>query len=210
MSMVEGAVSRNIVERVKNICLSPDAEWSVIDHESASTSSLITGYVVPLAAVNAVAAFIGRSIIGITLPFVGGTYRVPIVSGLVVAILSVVMTVVGVVVCGYVIDALAPTFGAQKSNLQAMKVATYAPTAAWVAGILQIIPALSLLAILGALYTLYLLYLGLPKLMKCPQDKAVGYTVVVVLATIVIFFVVSMVSTMFLANPLAPNLNLVQ
>jgi hypothetical protein len=75
-----------------------------------------------------------------------------------------------------------------------------------VAGILQIIPALAVLAILGALYTLYLLYLGLPKLMKCPQDKAMGYTVVVVLATIVIFFAISMVSTMFLANPLTPNL----
>ena len=206
MSMVDSAVSRSLIERVKNICLSPDAEWSVIDHESASTSGLITGYVVPLAAVNAVAAFIGRSIIGVTLPFVGGTYRAPFVSGLVVAILSVVMTVVGVVVCGLVIDALAPTFGAQKNNTQALKVATYAPTAAWVAGILQIIPALSLLAILGALYSLYLLYLGLPKLMKCPQDKAMGYTLVVVIATIVIFFVVSMVSTMFLVNPLAPAL----
>ena len=206
MSMVDSAVSRSLIERVKNICLSPDAEWSVIDHETASTSGLITGYVVPLAAVNAVAAFIGRSIIGVTLPFVGGTYRAPFVSGLVVAILSVVMTVVGVVVCGLVIDALAPTFGAQKNNTQALKVATYTPTAAWVAGILQIIPALSLLAILGALYSLYLLYLGLPKLMKCPQDKAMGYTLVVVIATIVIFFVVSMVSTMFLVNPLAPAL----
>jgi len=206
MSMVDSAASRSIIERVKNICLSPDAEWSVIDHENASTAGLITGYVVPLAVVNAVAAFIGRSIVGVSLPFVGGTYRAPFVNGLVVAILSVVLTVVGVVVCGFVIDALAPTFGAQKNNTQALKVATYAPTAAWVAGILQIIPALSVLAILGALYTLYVLYLGLPKLMKCPQDKAIGYTVVVVLATIVIFFVVSVVSTMFLANPLAPNL----
>jgi hypothetical protein len=206
MSMVDGAVGRSLIERVKNICVSPDAEWSVIDGESASTGSLITGYVVPLAVVNAVAAFIGRSIVGVTLPFVGGTYRVPIVSGLVAAVLGVVLTVVGVVVCASVIDALAPTFGAQKNNMQAIKVAAYAPTAAWVAGILQIIPALALLAILGALYTLYLLYLGLPKLMKCPPDKAMGYTVVVVLATIVIFFVISMVSTMFLANPLTPNL----
>lgn len=206
MSMVESAVSKNIIERVKKICLSPDAEWGVIDGESASTASLMTGYVIPLAAVSAVAAFIGRSVVGVSLPFVGGTYRAPFVSGLVVAVLSVVLTVVGVMVCAFVIDALAPTFGAQKNNMQAMKVAAYAPTAGWVAGILQIIPALAVLAVLGGLYTLYVLYLGLPKLMKCPPDKAVGYTVVVVLATIVIFFVVSMVSTMFLVNPLAPNL----
>ena len=206
MSMVDSAVSKPIVERVKNILVSPDAEWSVIDGERSSTASLITGYVVPLAVVNAVAAFIGRSIVGVTLPFVGGTYRASIASGLVVAVLSVVLTVVGVVVCASVIDALASTFGAQKNNTQAIKVAAYAPTAAWVAGILQIIPALAPLAILGAIYTLYLLYLGLPRLMKCPPDKAIGYTVLVVVATIVIFFVISMVSTMFLANPLSTNL----
>lgn len=206
MSTVESAVSRSIVERVKNICLSPDAEWSVIDGESASTASLITGYVIPLAAVSAVAGFIGRSVVGITLPFVGGTYRVPFVSGLVAAVLMVALTAVGVVVCAYVIDALAPTFGAQKNLMQATKVAAYAPTAAWVAGILQIVPALGVLAILGALYTLYLLYLGLPRLMKCPSDKAIGYTAVVVITVIVIGFVAGMVSTMFLANPLAPNL----
>jgi len=206
MSMVESAVSKGMIERVKNILVSPDAEWTVIDRESASTASLITGYVLPLAVVNAVAAFVGRSIVGVTLPFVGGTYRAPFVSGLVVAVLSVVLTAVGVVVCASVIDALAPTFGAQKNNAQAIKVAAYAPTAAWVAGILQIIPALSPLAILGAIYTLYLLYLGLPKLMKCPRDKAIGYTVLVVIVTIVIFFAISMVSTMFLANPLTPNL----
>ena len=206
MSMVESAVSKGMIERIKNILVSPDAEWTVIDGESASTASLITGYVLPLAVVNAVAAFIGRSIVGVTLPFVGGTYRAPFVSGLVVAVLSVVLTAIGVVVCASVIDALAPTFGAQKNNMQAIKVAAYAPTAAWVAGILQIIPALSVLAILGAIYTLYLLYLGLPKLMKCPQDKAMGYTAVVVIATIVIFFAISIVSTMFLANPLTPNL----
>jgi len=63
---------------------------------------------------------------------------------------------------------------------------------------------LGALAILGALYSLYLLYLGLPKLMKCPQDKALGYTVVTVLCFIIAGIVIGAVSTMFLANPLAP------
>src|ERR1044071_6852438 len=107
MSMVESAVSRSLIERVKNICVSPDAEWTVIDGEHASTSSLITGYVVPLAAVAAIAGFIGTSIVGVTLPFVG-SYRVPLVNGLVMAVLRVAFTAIGVVVCGMVIDALAP------------------------------------------------------------------------------------------------------
>ena len=205
MSIVDSQVRTNIVERVKRICMSPDAEWTAIDAESASTSTLISGYVVPLAAVSAVAAFIGQSLIGVSLRFTGTTYRVPVGSGLVVAVLSVALAAVAVVACAFIIDALAPKFGAQKNSMQAMKVAAYAPTPAWVAGVLQILPALGILALVGALYALYLLYLGLPRLMKCPADKAVGYTVVVVLCVIVIAFVAGAVSTMFLVNPLTPG-----
>ena len=39
------------------------------------------------------------------------------------------MSLVGVVVLSFVIDALAPTFGAGKSSDRAGKVAAYAPTA---------------------------------------------------------------------------------
>ncbi|RYD42182.1 MAG: YIP1 family protein, partial [Sphingomonadales bacterium] len=40
---------------------------------------------------------------------------------------------------------------------------------------------------------LYLLYLGLPVLMKAPLDKALGYTVVVIIVYIVLFLVVGAV-----------------
>ena len=76
------------------------------------------------------------------------------------------------------IDALAPTFGAEKNKLQALKLAAYASTPAWVAGVLLVLPSL---AALGLLASLYLLYLGLPVMMKAPPDKAVGYTAVIVL-----------------------------
>ncbi|MGQ2933191.1 MAG: YIP1 family protein, partial [Sphingopyxis sp.] len=49
------------------------------------------------------------------------------------------------------------------------------------------------IGLLFALYGLYLLYLGLPVLMKVPQDKALGYTVVVVIVYIVLFLIVGAV-----------------
>lgn len=205
MSIVDAQVRRHIVERVQKICLSPDSEWNVIEHESATTGTLLSGYVVPLVAVGAVAAFIGRTLVGISVPL-AGSYRVPFGTSLTVAVLNLVLTVVGVVVCGMIIDALAPTFGAQKNSMQAMKIAAYAPTPAWVAGVLQIIPALGVLAILGALYSLYLLYLGLPRLMKCPQEKALGYTIVAVLCFIVVFIVIGSVTTLVIGNPLGAAL----
>lgn len=185
----------NLVDRVKKILLTPKTEWDVIAAETTPTQQLIVGYVLPLAAVAAVAAFIGQVVIGVSVP-VMGTVRFGIVAGLIGLVMSVVMAVVMVFVVGLIADALAPSFGAQKNSAQALKVAAYTFTPVWVLGILNIIPMLGVLGILGAIYAIYLLYLGLPRLMKAPEDKAAGYTAVVVLAAIVLLVVVAFVSTM--------------
>jgi hypothetical protein len=79
-------------------------------------------------------------------------------------------------------------------------VAAYASTAAWLAGVFSLIPMLGVLGILG-LYGLYLLYLGLPILMKAPQEKALTYTAVVIAAAIVLFAVIGAVSGAFITYP---------
>ncbi len=185
----------DIVTRAKNICLTPNTEWPVIAAEATPPGTLITEYVVPLAAVGAVAGFIGGSIVGTSFGFGFGSFRVPMVTGLTIAIVSFVMAIVGCFIISLIINALAPTFGGTKDSNQALKVAVYSYTPAWIAGVLQILPLLGILAVLAGLYGLYLLYLGLPKLMKCPEDKAVGYTVVVVICAIVLFVVVGSVTS---------------
>lgn len=179
----------NIVDRVKNILMTPRTEWDVIAAETTPQAQLIVGYVLPLAAVAAIAGFLGSMFLFSRFGFGAGF----LMWGVVGLVLRIVMAVVTVFVVGFVIDALATSFGGQKNFAQAFKVAVYSFTAAWVAGILAIVPYLGwLLALIGALYGLYLLYLGLPKLMKNPEDKSLGYTAVVVLATIVLMVIVNL------------------
>lgn len=177
-----------LVDRAKAILLTPSKEWQVIDGESTSVAALFTGYVIPLAAIPALARFIGWSLIGFPLPLVG-SIKIPMGTGLSSALVGYVITVAGVYVLGLIIDALAPNFGGTKNQIQALKVAAYSGTASWIAGIFLLIPSLSMLSILG-IYSLYLLYVGLPILMKAPADKAMGYTVVV----IVVAFIIAMIS----------------
>ncbi|HKB12546.1 MAG TPA: Yip1 family protein, partial [Vicinamibacterales bacterium] len=180
------------VTRAKNICLSPSTEWAVIAEEQTPAASLIAGYVAPLAAIGAVAGIIGGSLVGISVPF-GGTYRVPLTIGIASAVFTFVMAVVGVLILSFIINALAPTFGGQQNSSQALKVAVYSYTPAWIAGALHIVPLLGALGIVAALYGLYLLYLGLPRVMKCPDDKSIAYTAVVVVCAIVLAFVTTAV-----------------
>jgi hypothetical protein len=182
-----------IVDRAKNIILTPKTEWDVIAAESTPTGALITGYVLPLAIVAAVAAFIGTVFVGTSMFFMG-TVRMPLTWGLAMLVYQIVMAVVTVFVLAFIIEALAPTFGGTKDRAQAMKVAAYSYTPAWVAGILMILPALGILAALAGLYGIYLLYLGLPRLMRNPPDKSAGYTALVVVCAIVLGFIISMLA----------------
>ncbi len=189
-----------LADRVKNILLSPQKEWEVIDQEPATVGGLYTGYIMPLAAIGPIAQAIGYSVFGLPIPFVG-TNRTPIGQAILGAVVSYALMLVGVYVLALIIDALAPTFNGTKSQIQALKVAAYSSTAGWLAGIFSLIPALGILGILG-IYSLYLLYLGLPVLMKSPKEKAMGYTAVVILAAIVLFMLIGFVGAMFVRGPM--------
>jgi hypothetical protein len=190
----------DLVARVKGILLSPKSEWEVIDTESTTTSALYTGYIIPLAAIPAIAGFIGLSVIGYSL--LGSPYKQPMAAGLERAVVQFVLALAGTFVLALIIDALAPTFGGQKNQIQALKVAAYSSTASWVAGIFMILPMLSILGILG-LYSLYLLFLGLPTVMKAPQEKAMGYTVVVIVCAIVLYVVIGAVTVAVVGTGMA-------
>lgn len=193
----------NLIERAKRILLQPKSEWVVIEGESTSVADLYKGYIVLLAAITPLAGIIGMSLVGVSMPLTG-TYRVPLASGIVHALTSYVLTLAGVFIIALIIDALAPSFGGQKNQIQALKVAAYSSTPSWLAGVVMILPMLGIITLLAALYGLYLLYLGLPLLMKVPQEKAVGYTVVVVVAAIVVMMVIGGISSMFIAAPVMP------
>ena len=189
-----------LADRVKNILLTPKTEWPVIDAEPTTVADLYKGYIMPLAAIGPIAQAVGWTVFGLRVPFLG-TYRTPIGTALVSALVTYLLTLVAVYVLAIIIDKLAPTFNGTPSQIQALKVAAYSSTASWVAGIFMLIPALSMLSILGV-YSLYLLYLGLPVLMKTPPEKALSYTVVVILAAIVLFMVIGLASTAFVRMPL--------
>jgi hypothetical protein len=179
----------DLVERVKAIILSPQTEWSKIESEPGDVPYLFANYVAILAAIPAVCGFIGMSIIGIGMPMVGA-YRVGIVAGLASAIVRYLLAFVTVYVMALIIDALAPTFGGQKNQPNALKLAVYSMTPVWLVGVFSLIPGLRILGILG-LYSLYLFWLGVPVLMKAPGEKSVLYTAAVVVCGIVISVVIA-------------------
>lgn len=183
----------NLQTRVVNILTKPKQEWPVIAEEQTGISALYSSYVLPLAAIPVVATLIGMSVFGMPVPFVG-TYRVGVVQGLTTAVVSYVLALAGLYVAALVIQKLAPTFQSEPNLVQAFKLAAYASTPGWVAGILHIIPLLGLLVVLASLYGIYLFYLGVSPLMKTPADKVIPYMIVSAVVLIVVYLIVGVIT----------------
>ncbi|OQW63473.1 MAG: hypothetical protein A4S17_06910 [Proteobacteria bacterium HN_bin10] len=185
-----GASAPALIDRIKNILLTPQTEWEKIDAEAADVNKIYLGYVLPLAALGAICAFIGTSVFGVNL--FGTIYRVPMVTGLVGAVLQIGLSLAGVFLLAFVANALAPSFGSQQNMGQAHKLAAYGSTAGFLAGVFSIVPALAILGIVG-LYSLYLLYVGMPRMMKTPEDKRLVYLIVLILVVAVAWIVIGTV-----------------
>ena len=180
-SQSQPAVDPALVARVKGILLQPKIEWLRIDGEFATNKSLFTRYAMILAAIGPVATLVGSLVFG----------HAWIVSALVLAIVSYGLSLASVFILGLIINALASSFGGAPNPVQAMKLAVYASTASWIAGVFNLIPLLGWLSIIGGIYSLVLLFLGLPILMKVPEDKKVVYFIVILIAGLILGFIMA-------------------
>ncbi|HVL58638.1 MAG TPA: Yip1 family protein [Burkholderiaceae bacterium] len=185
----------SVVERAKAMLMSPRTEWPVVAAEPSDIASIYRNYLIWLAAIPAIATFIGFSVIGVGA--FGVTYRVPLASGLVNAVFGWLVSLAMFYVLAMIANALAPTFQGQKDQVAAFKLIAYGSTAALVAGVVYLIPMLSILALLGALYSVYLIYLGVPVMMRTPPNKALPYTAVLVIAGFAVGLLMAMVSALF-------------
>ncbi|HEV7359363.1 MAG TPA: Yip1 family protein [Steroidobacteraceae bacterium] len=167
----------------------------MIAPEPTTISQLYAGYVMPLAVLAALLGFVRMSVLGVNTAF-GGGFRMPIGSGLTYTVMIFVSALIGVFIVGFIINALAPTFSGQRDQRQALKVAAYSLTPAMLSSVLALSPILAtLLQLLAGLYGIYVLYLGLPVVMQSPKEKAFGYTVSVVICTILLGIVFAVLSS---------------
>ncbi len=180
----------NLIERVKNIILTPKTEWPKIAIEEQSLTTVITNYVVPLVLIGAAATFIGYGLIGINYGF----FRMSGIEwGIKMAVIQVLSALIGVIVTAFVVDALAPSFGSEKNINKSAQLVAYGYTPAFIGAIFNIFPAIALIGSLFSLYGIYLMYLGLGPIKKTPDDKKVIYLVVTIVALIVVYFIIGLI-----------------
>jgi hypothetical protein len=171
----------NLIERVKNILITPKTEWDVINGETATPQSLLMGYVLPLSLVAAVGSLLkGFLFAGVlSLKFF-----------IITAVIAFIASIIAYYVTVIIVDMLAPSFGSEKNMGRSAQLVAYSGTPSYIGGLLSFIPVIGWIVSLAAwVYGIYLMYLGIGPLKKTPEDKKVVYMIVAFLIMIVLYFI---------------------
>jgi Yip1-like protein len=149
----------------------PRQEWQAINAEFTKAGAIFRSYVIPVSAVTPVAYLLG-AVLFQEQGTLFGTLETTVGAAAQDAVIRYLCGLASVFGLGLVIDLLAPVFSGHANQVQALKVAAYASTPAWLFGALAIVPRLGRYSIVGTLWSLYLVYLGAPLLMKVSTQRA--------------------------------------
>ncbi|HEX59798.1 MAG TPA: DUF1282 domain-containing protein [Methanomicrobia archaeon] len=198
-----------IVTEAKNIIISPRSTLEEIKSKERSTQDVLT-YLAVIAIPLLIGVIIGYGVVGVKVGW--GMFAthitLPMGTAVGIGILQYALSIIGVIIFAYILNALAPSFSSEQNLMQAMKLAAYAATPGLLAGILYALPTLSILVFLISLYGLYILYLGLPVLMNTPEDKQIVYLIVAIVVYIIIMVVIGAVVSAVMRHTITPTISI--
>ncbi len=191
-----------VLSHVVGLFSHPEQEWKAIHDERTSVTKCYCSHVLFLAALPAIAGFIGTTQVGWQLQLAGNEpQRLTMGSALQIALLTYAAMLFGVFIVGKLIHWMAQTYGSSSTLPQCIALAAYTATPLFLVGLMLIYPQLWINMLIGLpalAYSVYLLYTGIPIMMEISKERgflfasavlAVGLVVLVgILATTVILW----------------------
>jgi len=184
-------VGNGAIGRIKRILLNPGDEWPRIDAAPMTVAGILTGWVLPLAAIGVIASLVRGFAFPQVNPFNGQIFHPPVAGLIVGAVLQLAAVVGGVLTWSVAIDALAPAFKGRRNLLASLKLVAFSATAAGLCAIFQLSPTTWPLALLGC-YSLYLFWVGVPAMTQVPPERVSAYVAVCLLIGLAAGFALAM------------------
>ncbi|KEF30864.1 MAG: YIP1 family protein [Gammaproteobacteria bacterium] len=157
----------------------PDEEWASIRKEHEHPRRLYVAYVVVLAAIAPVCAYISTAYFGWT---VGNERLIKLteISAMQLSILTYISMLIGVFALGYAVNWMARTYGAKEEHVPSngIALASYSCTPLFLAGFALLYPVPwfnAIVFLIAACYGAWLMYDGLPIVMGIEKERAVMY-----------------------------------
>jgi hypothetical protein len=168
-----------IVHQAKNLIINPKGTMFKLKDEQVTMKDIII-----YLAIVAAPTFLGM-LIGYGFFWWGGAGQL-LGYAFAMAIITYILSIVGIIIFGFILNALAGNFKSKQNKMQALKLVSYAATPWLLLGIVNIYPVVGLIALLGGIYGLYILYLGIPIFMETPKEQEMPYFVISLIVFIVV------------------------
>lgn len=169
-----------LLRHVFGLFTHPDSEWDEIRREHEKPARLYVAYVLLLAVIGPVCAYISTAHFGWTVSEGRPLIKLAPGSALQLTVLTYIALLVGVFALGYAVNWMARTYGAREEPDAAngIALAAYSCTPLFLAGFALLYPVPwfnALVFLAAAVYGAYLMYDGLPIVMNIPREQAIMY-----------------------------------
>lgn len=161
-----------MLNHVWGLLTNPQREWKAIRKERGTIGRCYGSHVVILAAVPAVAGYIGTTYVGWSVA--REAHRLTPQSALQISLLFYLTMLVAVFIVGKLIQWMGQTYGARQTLSQSVALAAYTATPLFLFGIMLVYPKLWLILLLGLpvlAYSVYLLYSGVSVMMGISKER---------------------------------------
>jgi TM2 domain-containing membrane protein YozV len=193
---------QNLLNRVRQLLVTPHTEYQVIEQENPLHTKVFTNYVLLLAIIPFLFAFIGYGLIGYSY---GGYHANSVGLGFRLAFCQIFLLLGGIFITALIINTISAKFGARKDFNRAFSLVAYAYTPMFFAGIFHIWNEISWLVFSVGIYGLCLFIVGLKPMMKPADEKAGSYSVVSFIIAVAVFVVLWKVLSVIML-PSSPSL----
>lgn len=195
-----------MMKNVFNLLYTPKAEWQDIARQNKTVVRIFFLFVMPMALIPTISAFIGASYVGWGL--VGEKIvKLTAESAMLLSIAAFFAISGAVVVMGLLIKWMAETYGGHPTLDNCVALSAYSATPLYLVGFVALYPVLwidTLLTLFAIAFAVRLLFIGVPIMMDVDQDK--GYLFASSILTVAMVMVIGLfaITILFWGFGLAP------
>jgi hypothetical protein len=178
-----------MIQHTFGLLVRPSIQWRTLAALPDSTLNALLLYPCIMALLPAVAWYFGTTQIGWSVGDDGEQIRLTRESARIICILFYLTMIVCVAIIGYFIHWMAETYGAQTTITRGIVTSGLIATPLFIAGLVGFHPILwldMLIGVVAVCWAVYLMYLGIPIMMRVPEERGFLYSSAVLAIAMVI------------------------
>jgi hypothetical protein len=163
-----------MIQHTFGLLVRPSAQWQTVADLPQSSFKTLVLYPCFFAILPAVAWYYGTSQVGWTVGESGETIKLTAQSARQICVLFYLTMVACIAVIGWFIHWMSDTYGAESTPAKGIVIAGLTATPLFIAGLVGFYPLLwidLLVGVAAVSWSVYLMYLGIPIVMKIPEER---------------------------------------